>query len=546
MLRRVSSPVETIERAIVFENALGARRIIAQQCVSECVSQFDYALLQVDLGLHAATRTVYVVLRLREDRFTDTSHARIVAAGEESEGRVVALSELDYQERAHFLTGFSACTQQQLGLQPEDVPAALEALLAEPTAERRATPRLQVQAPAVVTMGAQKVAGTVENLSLGGALVRTSPTPVLQTKVELELQLPGGAVHREATVVNLSARGAGLQFTQALPATKLEALPVARLEAVPAPNQPAPAPEARALERVGNYELLSLLGQGGTGEVHFARVLDGPHQGEHVALKRLHQRRAHDAEAMKDFEAEATTLSQVKHANIVRTLESGVFEGQRFLVMEAIDGRDLGQVLRRCRSRKTPLPVEVACFAVKTLLEALSAVHLAKDDAGQPLGLVHGDVSPHNLYVSKAGALKLGDFGLTRRAGKGVAHRVEQGRPSYFSPEMLDGDLSPAADLWAAAVTLYELLTLRPPFSGDSLEQLTEAIRHTRERPVRELNDDSSGPLEAVLKCALEKDPSRRFQTARAFADALVPHYHPVRAPLQLPKVLADLFPSAA
>lgn len=530
MLRRVSSPVETIERALVFENASGARRIGAQQCVSECVSQFDYALLQVDLGLHADTRTLYVILRLREDRFTDTSHARIVAAGQEAEGRVVALSELDYQERGHFLTGFSACTQQQLGLPPEEVPAAVEALLAPPlpaAPERRATPRQSVQAPAVVTMGAQKVEGTVENISRGGALLRTSPPPVLQAKVELEVQLPGGPVHAQATVVSISPRGAGLQFTQALPATTLG----------------APTVEARPPERVGPYELLSLLGQGGTGEVHFARVIEGPRQGEHVALKRLHQRRARDPEAVKQFEAEAKTLSLLEHPNIVRTLESGVFEGRQFLVMEAIDGRDLGQVLRRCRARKKPLPVDAACFAVKTLLEALSAVHGAKD-GGQPLGLVHGDVSPHNLYISKKGALKLGDFGLAKRAGRGLAHRVEQGRPAYFSPEMLDGNLSPAADLWAAAVTLYELLTLAQPFSGNTLEELIHAIRHTRERPVRELRDDCSGPLEAVLKCALEKDPALRFQTARAFADALSRHYHQVRTPLQLPTVVAELFAS--
>jgi serine/threonine-protein kinase len=528
MLRRVSSPLETIERAIVFENASGARRISAQVCVSECVSQFDYALLQVDLGLHAGTRTLYVVLRLREDRFTDTSHARIVAAAQEAEARVVALSELDYQERGHFLTGFSACTQQQLGLMPEDVPAAVEALLADPVPavqERRATPRREVQAPALVTMGAQKVPGTLENISRGGALVRTTPPPVLQAKVELEVQLPDGPVHAQATVVNLTARGAGLQFTQALPETKLEAAVV----------------DVRVPERVGNYELLSLLGQGGTGEVHFARVLDGPQKGEHVALKRLHQRRAHDAEAIKQFEAEARTLSLVKHANIVRTLESGVLDGQRFLVMEAIDGRDLGQVLRRCRARKKPLPVELACFTVKTLLEALSAVHEAKEE-GQALGLVHGDVSPHNLYISKKGAIKLGDFGLAKRAGKGVAHRVEQGRPTYLSPEMLDGDLSPAADLWAAAVTLYELLTLQQPFSGNDLAELTHAIRHTRERPIRELRDDCSGPLQAVLRTALEKDPALRFQTAREFAAALTPHYHLVRAPLSLPRVLAELF----
>ncbi len=532
MLRAVSSPVETIERAIVFEQASGAQRLNAQHCVSQWTSQLDESLLQVDLGLHAGSAALSVILRLREDRFSDADHARIVAAGEAAGGRVVALSELEYQERGHFLTRFNGCTQQRLGLPPDEVRSVLEQLWASapaPVDERRAAPRHPVQGPAVVTMGARQVDGTVENLSTGGALVRTTPPPVLQAKVELELQLPGGSVRTKATVVNVSARGAGVQFTEALPPTKLATLV-------------APGPDATASERVGPYELLSLLGQGGTGEVHFARVLEGPARGQHVAVKRLHKRRAHDAEAVKHFEAEAKTLSLLKHPNIVRTIDAGVFEGQQLLVMEAIDGHDLGQVLRRCRARKKPLPVDSACFIGKTLLEALSAVHGAEDEAGEPLELVHGDVSAHNLYVSKQGALKLGDFGLARRAGEGVAHRVEEGRPTHLSPEMLDGNLSPAADLWAAAVTLYELLTLELPFSGNTLAELTLAIRNQRERPIRELRDDCSGPLEAVLKCALEKDPALRFQTAKAFAQAVVPHYHPVRTPSRLAAVVGELF----
>lgn len=526
MLHAVSTPVETIERAIVFEQVVGARRLGAEHCITEFVSQFDYALLQVDLGLHEAQRTLFVILRLREDRFTDTSHARIVASAQAAHGRVVALSELEYQERGLFLTGFNACTQQRLGVEPEQVPALLTTLLLEqPTTrrdERRATPRRLVNAPAVLKVGAKKVDATVADLSQGGALVRAAAPPVVAEKVELEVQLPEGSLHAQATVVNVSARGAGVQFTSPLPS------------------------DVRQPERVGPYELLSLLGQGGTGEVHFARVVEGPRAGEHVALKRLHKRRAQDPVAVAQFAAEAKTLSLLKHPHIVRTLEAGEFEGQQYLVMEAIDGRDLSQVLRRCRARKKPLPVEVACFAVKTLLEALHAVHTAKDERGEPLELVHGDVSPHNLYVSKAGVLKLGDFGLAKRAGVGVAHRVEQGRPTYVSPELLQGNLAPSADLWAAAVTLYELLTLEQPFSGNTLEALTHAIGHTREKPVRQLREDCSGPLEAVLKTALEKNPAHRFQSARAFADALAPHYHPVRGPRQLPTAIAELFASPA
>ena len=155
---------------------------------------------------------------------------------------------------------------------------------------------------------------------------------------------------------------------------------------------------------------------------------------------------------------------------------------------------------------------------------------------------MHGDVSPHNLFVSKTGVIKLGDFGLARRAGVVVARAVNEGRPSYLSPETLDGEVAVSGDLWAAAVTLYELLTLEHPFVGNTIDELTLAIRTGRERPLRERREECSGPLEAALRAALEKNRALRFQTAKAFADALQPHFHPVRAPRQLPDFVKSLF----
>ncbi|MDP1822117.1 MAG: protein kinase [Archangium sp.] len=540
---------ETIERAIVFEGAYGYRRLSAQRCLTEWRSQFAGALLQVDLALGEPGPVLFVILRFREDRFDDALHARIVETGEHAGGRVLPLSELEYRERGHFLTRLNECADQRLGLEPDKVLSGLLALF-KGIKERRKAVRHPVEAAAVMKVGGEAVQASVEDLSAGGALLRTSQPPAPKAKVELEVTLPSGPVSALATVVNVSERGVSLQFAAEAAhglEEKLEALPQAKLDTqltvaslTTAPSEPKPA----ALERVGNYELLSVLGVGGTAEVHFARVLAGPKQGQHVALKRLHQRRTQDAEAVKYFEKEATTLALLKHANIVRTLDAGVFDGHQCLVMELIDGHDLGQILRKARAKKKPLPVDVACYAAKVLLDALGAVHAAKDAKGAPLELVHGDVSPHNLFVSKTGIIKLGDFGLTRRASLEVAGTIEQGRPTYLSPEVLDGEVSQAADLWAAAVTLYELLTLEQPFGGNTLDELTEAIRHEREAPLRDRRDDVSGPLEAVLKGALEKDRTLRFQTAKDFADAVSPHFHPVRAPKRLADVVKELFSS--
>ena len=178
----------------------------------------------------------------------------------------------------------------------------------------------------------------------------------------------------------------------------------------------------------------------------------------------------------------------------------------------------------------------------KVLLDALGAVHGVKDEEGALLELVHGDVSPHNLFISKVGLIKLGDFGLARRAGKEGARAVKEGRPSYLSPDALSGEVATSGDLWAAAVTLYELLTLEQPFTGNTLDELTNAIRSTRELPLRERRDECSGPLEAVLRQALEKNRALRFPNAKSFADAVSVHFHPVRTPMRVASVIGDLY----
>ncbi len=541
----VSAGGDTVERAILFEDAFGYRRLSARKCLETWLCEYDYSLLQADLGLRESGPALFVILRFREDRFTETTHAALVGGGEHAGGRVVALSELEYQERGHFLSRFAECAHQKLGLPPDEVSPALDELFAK-VGERRASVRHPITAPALMTVGDRRLEGAVENLSSGGALVRTASPPVLQSKVELEVKLPDGPMRAEATVVSVSERGVSLKFTPvAAPEVqqRLDSLPTTKLESpVTAATLVSPAEKTPEVERVGPYELLSLLGSGGTSDVHFARVTEGARIGEYVAVKRLHKRRAQDPAAVRAFEAEAKTLSLFKHPNIVRALDTLVVEGHHCLVMEVIEGRDLGQILRRCRSRKKQLPIDVACFMAKVLLDALGAVHGAKDEAGEPLELVHGDVSPHNLFVSKTGLIKLGDFGLSRRAGTEGARAVKEGRPSYLSPDALSGEVATSGDLWAAAVTLYELLTLEQPFVGNTLDELTLAIRSTREKPLRERRDECSGPLEAVLRQALEKNRALRFQNAKAFADAVSVHFHPVRTPMRVASVVRDLY----
>ena len=279
-------------------------------------------------------------------------------------------------------------------------------------------------------------------------------------------------------------------------------------------------------------------------EVFYARTLEGPRAGQFVAIKRLIPQMARQPEAVELFLAEADIMRILDHENIVKTLEIGVLDTQYYLVMEAIDGRDLGQLIRRCQQLRIFLPIDFACFLVKSLLDALDCVHRARSKTGTPLNLVHCDVSPQNVFISRGGEIKLGDFGIAQSSSVAEADsgRV-RGKLSYLPPEALGGSLTAQCDLWAATVTLYELLTLELPFKGASEDQQLEAIRKRRWVPARTLRPEVPAQLEAVLTRGFEKKPIHRYADAAAFAAALTPHFDPhVGTPLAIASLVRGLF----
>ncbi len=296
----------------------------------------------------------------------------------------------------------------------------------------------------------------------------------------------------------------------------------------------------------GNYEILSVLGKGGMAEVYRARVLSGPREGWTVALKRLLPALTRDPASIELFAREADLSKKLDHPNIVKVLDAGVHEGIYFIVMELVDGRDLGQILRRCKQRGIPLPVDFAVYLGKVLLEALSYAHHATGPEGEPLGIVHCDVSPSNLFISRVGEIKLGDFGVARvRVGGTLQGGSDEvlGKPYYLSPESLRGDIGPVADLWAATVVLYELLTLERPFTGSTPEEVFGLIRAGRYRPLRSLRPEIPEALEGVISRAFAARPEERFPSADEFAHALTPHYDErVGTPLAIAAVVRGLF----
>jgi|CXWL01.1.fsa_nt_gi serine/threonine-protein kinase len=294
--------------------------------------------------------------------------------------------------------------------------------------------------------------------------------------------------------------------------------------------------------RLGNYELLGMLGKGGMAEVYRGRAIEGPHAGQEFALKRLSPALEKDPEALTRFGSEADLSRFLEHPNIVRVHEVGLDGDAYFMVMELIEGRDVGQVIRRCRKKNVPWPIDFAVYLTQTLLEALSYAHTLNGPTGKPLGIVHCDIGPSNFFVSRTGELKLGDFGVARLLMDGGAKEL-MGKPYYLSPEALEGQISPAVDLWAATVMFYELLTLARPFSGNFPDDVFEKIRKQEFTPVRELRADISPELEQVVERAFASTPDERFASAREYADALTGLYDErVGTPLAISSVVRGLF----
>lgn len=279
--------------------------------------------------------------------------------------------------------------------------------------------------------------------------------------------------------------------------------------------------------RFGNYEILSLIGRGGMAEVYRAQAASGRHAGKGVALKRLLPAHAQDLAYVDLFTGEADLGRWLDHPNIVRLLDAGVIDETYFIAMEYVDGRDLASILYRCQELRVVLPVEFAVYIANCILEALAYAHAAFSPTGTHLRLVHCDVTPSNVFVSKTGEIKLGDFGVAR-ARAVVGDGQSYGKPSYLAPEQIEGvEVNPRVDLWAAAVILYEMLAGRRPFRGESPERIAEEILKARPVPLPDLRPEVPQGLWEALDTAFQRDPEARFQTAEYFLEALEPFANP-------------------
>ncbi len=259
----------------------------------------------------------------------------------------------------------------------------------------------------------------------------------------------------------------------------------------------------------GRYRVVGRIGSGGMADVYCAEDLQ---LGRNVALKVLHSRFAADAEFRERFRREARSAAGLNHQNVVSIYDRGEWDGNYYIAMEYLDGRSLKEIVQR----DGPLAPD---YAIDLTVQVLRAARFA-----HARGIIHRDIKPHNVIVDEEGRAKVTDFGIARAAGASDMTQTGSimGTAQYLSPEQAQGHaVSEPSDLYSAGIMLYELLTGRVPFEGESA--ITIALKHVNERPVPPsmINPAVTPELEGVVMRALEKDPQRRFPDADAFIAAL-------------------------
>ena len=275
------------------------------------------------------------------------------------------------------------------------------------------------------------------------------------------------------------------------------------------------------MEAFGKYDLLKRIGAGGMGEVFLARAQNTP---DLVVVKRILPHLTENARFLRLFLDEARIAARLVHPNIARILELGEADGSWFVAMEYVPGRDLRDLLRRMKERDERTPVEVVLRIGIEVASGLAYAHRATDNVGKPLKIVHRDVSPHNILISRYGEVKLIDFGVAKAANKSMhtATGILKGKFPYMAPEQANArKVDPRTDVFALGIVLWELLTVRHLFRGKSDAATLKNVRACKVVAPSDVVPQIPRSVDRLLKRALEKEPRRRYPSATAFAEAL-------------------------
>jgi predicted ATPase/serine/threonine protein kinase/Tfp pilus assembly protein PilF len=275
------------------------------------------------------------------------------------------------------------------------------------------------------------------------------------------------------------------------------------------------------VEQFGKFELQRRLGAGGMGEVFLAREKG---RQESVVVKRILPHLVSNARFLRLFLDETRIAARLDHPNIARILELGEAGETWFVSMEYVQGSDLREVLRRAREAEALIPLEVSLEIARQVGRALTAAHGARDAQGRALKIVHRDVSPHNILLSRNGKVKLIDFGVARASNKALhtATGILKGKFPYMAPEQASAKkVDHRTDVFSLGIVLWEMICGMHLFRGKSDAATLKLVRACEVTPPSQLVDRLPQWVDALVMKALEAQPKDRYKSAAAFVEAL-------------------------
>ncbi len=284
-------------------------------------------------------------------------------------------------------------------------------------------------------------------------------------------------------------------------------------------------PRSHGTYFLGRYRVVDEIGVGGMASVHLARM-DGPGGFQKwIAIKRIHGHLIEDESFVQMFLDEARVAARISHPNVATVFELGKHDDSYWIAMEYLHGEPLREIMRRTEELGQTMPPEIACKVIADAAEGLHAAHELSGNAGEKLGLVHRDVTPHNLFVTYDGVTKVVDFGIAKfssRMSSSTRAGTLKGKLAYMSPEQVHGEtIDRRTDIFALGVVLWELTTGQRLFRMDNdLDTLAKVQECNVPRPssiVRGYPMD----LEKIVLKALVKNRGERYRTAREFSRAL-------------------------
>ncbi len=263
---------------------------------------------------------------------------------------------------------------------------------------------------------------------------------------------------------------------------------------------------------------------GGMAEVFRAKPLGAPDPNKYFAVKRILPHLAEDVEFIKMFVDEARLTVQLRHPNIVQTYELGQFQSSHYIAMEFIAGKDLLAFQKLVRRQNTVLDIDMACHIMREVARGIDHAHKATDERGQPLGIIHRDISPQNVLVSWDGKVRVIDFGVAKAASQSSKTQagVLKGKFGYMSPEQVKAkNIDHRSDIFSMGTLFWELITNRRLFKAGNQYETMMMIGDPDIDPPSLMNPAIPSEIDAICMKALAEDRDQRYQTAGEFADAL-------------------------